>query len=425
MLRRGEDLELRTIHNGRSRAWFIRAVSRVAFILAIICRCRAQSAFSPLQATSGNTGNAVTVISDITGVVVDARNHSPIPRALVHLGNRAVLTGHDGGFTFPQVTASTASLFANKPGFYATPDGDGVQPRSYRLPLASPVEILLYPEAVLSGSVVSQAGEGLSGLSVTALRSAFDESGHRWVPAGQSQTSSNGEYRLAVPSGRYMLRVNQRGRPDGGAEVVLPIQVPAVSSSGTGTINVLPGEESRLELRADVRRAYTVSLHLEGETRGFPTLTAKTANGSLIPLGALPTRDQGDLRVSLPAGTYTILASMQNQDGIAEGQVQVTVTDHDVSGVVLRFSHAATLPVVVEADSSAKLDSNTKLPDANQLGLTLRSRSDGQDGGAMDLRVTSRKNSATSFAVADGVYRLHGQPGGQWYVSAATCGGVD
>jgi hypothetical protein len=160
--------------------------------------------------------------------------------------------------------------------------------------------------------------------------------------------------------------------------------------------------------------------------RGFPVLTARTADGSSIPLSPMPARgdNRGELRVALPVGTYTLQGSMQNQEGLAEAQSQVTVTDHDLSGVVLRFVQAASLPLAVEVDSSSASD-NSKVPDPVQLGLFLQPAAAMPDGNGQMYRPATRRNAPPSISLPDGLYRLHGQSGGQWFITSATCGGMD
>ncbi|HEX4578292.1 MAG TPA: carboxypeptidase-like regulatory domain-containing protein, partial [Edaphobacter sp.] len=58
--------------------------------------------------------------STVLGQVINATTGAPIPRALVRLNNRAVLTDHDGKFRFDQNTESNANILVTKPGFAAT-----------------------------------------------------------------------------------------------------------------------------------------------------------------------------------------------------------------------------------------------------------------------------------------------------------------
>ena len=49
----------------------------------------------------------------------------------------------------------------------------------------TPLVVRLYPEALITGTVIGPDGEPLPHISVVARRSSFDESGHRWLQVGQ------------------------------------------------------------------------------------------------------------------------------------------------------------------------------------------------------------------------------------------------
>ena len=386
-----------------------------------------QTSGSAAAANTGTDSSSAAATIEVTGRVVDARNRQPIGRALVRFGARAVLTDHDGVFDFPAVSSTSGTFVVSKPGYYASPDGENGSSRTFRFPVTSAIELPLYPEAILSGTAADPTGESIPRLSVTARRSIFDENGHRWVTSGQAQTASDGSFRVAVPPGVYSLTVSQRGRPTAGAEIVLPVSIPAVASSLSEAIHLGMGEEVHLDLRPESRKSYRVDLTVEPEMRGFPTLSARTGDGASMPVSAIPSRgeDRAEVRVALPSGSYTLVGSIQSPDGMAEAKTQVTVTDHDVSGIALRFSPVPSLPVVVETDSAATTDGTTKVPDAIQLGLSLQVVGGEPDASGQMYRVMTRRNGIPGFSLPDGMYRLRAQAGGQWSITSAICGGVD
>ena len=361
------------------------------------------------------------------GTVLDGRNRQPIARALVHLGSRAVLTDHDGVFRFPAVSSASASFKPSKPGYYSGPEGDDNDSQTLKLPVSAPIELLLYPESILAGTAVDAAGEGVPHLGVVARRSVFDENGHRWLPAGQTRTANDGSFRIPVPSGTYSLSLSQRGRPAEGQEMVLPLTVPSANSSVLAGIHLAVGEEAHLNLRTESRKSYQVHLVLEPVLRAFPVLTARSTNGSSVSLTAVPDRreDGNDFRVAIPEGTYTLSGSVQTQDGLLEASTQITVTDHDLTSVPLRFTPAPILPVAIEAELSSISEANSKLPEPTQLGLSLQLASAAPDESGQSYRVLPRRTGTPAFSLPSGTYRLHAQASGQWFVTSATCGGVD
>ena len=75
------------------------------------------------QVTTFSRAQSVYSIPDvIAGRVVNARGGGPVARALVQVGDRAVLTDSEGRFRFEQPGQSTLSLRVTKPGFSTNPE---------------------------------------------------------------------------------------------------------------------------------------------------------------------------------------------------------------------------------------------------------------------------------------------------------------
>jgi len=103
-------------------------------------------------AGSSVTGTAAAAIpSTVLGQVINATTGAPVPRALVRLNNRAVLTDHDGKFRFDQNTASSANILVTKPGFWATTEmQEGGNVFLQGAQMGVPLELRIYPEALLT-----------------------------------------------------------------------------------------------------------------------------------------------------------------------------------------------------------------------------------------------------------------------------------
>src|SRR5258708_13373862 len=111
----------------------------------------------PLGAKSATgTSTASTVIpSTVFGQVINAATGAPVPRALVRLNDRAVLTDHDGKFRFEQNTLGGANILVTKPGFSTTTEmqeGGNVYLQGPQL--GAPRELRRYPEALLPGPLL-------------------------------------------------------------------------------------------------------------------------------------------------------------------------------------------------------------------------------------------------------------------------------
>ncbi len=386
--------------------------------------------------TDGSSGGLLpageTVASvEVTGRVLDVRTRQPVARALVQFGARRVLTDHEGVFRLPEVTSAAGSFRVTKPGYFADNEAAGLG--VYRFPSAAPIELMLSPEAVLTGTATDTTGEVVPHLAVVARGSNYNETGHHWSYAGQTQTLSDGTYRMSVPAGVYAVQALATGRPLAGAEALQSLSIPANPLALNEAIRLEPGEERHLDLRPAMRRTYDVTLHVEGgPDRGFPLLTARPASGPSIILGTVLGREEpGTFHAGLANGTYEIVADLQSREGRQQGRTRVTVAGHDVTGVKMVLTPVPVFPVVVEVESGAASDNAVPAPSALQLGLTmaaLPTAADLNDAIFSPNGGPGRGGAGSgppSFALPEGSYRFHARAEGAWYVTAASCGGTD
>jgi hypothetical protein len=386
----------------------------------------------PLEAqtsagAAGASGTAATVPDSVTGRVLNAATGTPVPRALVRLNDRAVLTDHEGKFRFEQNTESAANILITKPGFYASADpSEAGNLFLQAMQLAVPLELRIYPEALLTGRVLGPDGTPLQQILVSAMRSAFDESGHHWSTTAQSQTDVHGNFRLPVPGGSY--RIESHYTPQDGAtgEAVLPVVVPEGSSPSTSqVIQIRGGEEQHFELRPAVSHIHTVTLTTQGSSgRGFVRITAHTRSGSSL-LQANPRTDgaSGAMTMELPQGSYVLTARMNNGESSAEAETTVTVPDHDVSGVVLQFAPIPSIPIELLVDSESAAINNP--PQLQQLGLTLQTEEVDIERGDSTIRPSMVRDHSYAFTVPTGNYRLQARMSGSWYIKSVNYGDSD
>jgi hypothetical protein len=391
--------------------------------LVIACTSRLSGQVLGQSSSVASSSNPILVF----GQVVNAVFGTPIPRALVRLNDRAVLTDHEGKFQFDQFAGPGNSIQATKPGFYLSTDPSEA-PILFLQPdqLSKPIQIRLYPEALLTGTITAPDGEPLPRVFVVARRSTYDEMGRRSIPAGQGQTDSHGNFRITIPSGDYKLETRYSTRAGNGSEAILPISLPGQTQSNTSnTIHINSGEEQHFDLHPTISRAYTVAAKLEASSeRGFPGITARSATGATIPVNFQRTAGSfNEGKMQLPSGTYTLTATMSTPEGAEQAETTVTVPDHDISGVVLRLAPNPSIPVELLVDSSATSDKS--LSNIQQLGLTLQATQFDPDRGMSMVGLTTGRNQAPSFNPVPGSYRLQAQNNGEWYVKSANYGASD
>jgi hypothetical protein len=365
--------------------------------------------------------------STVLGQVINASTGAPVPRALVRLNSRAVLTDHEGKFRFDQNTDSSANVLVMKPGFSSSTEMQ--EPGNLFLQSAQlgvPLQLRLYPEALLTGTVIAPDGTPLPRISVSAMRSFYDGQGHRWLNVGQGVTDSHGNFRVPVQAGDYRLETRYTPVDRTTGEAVLPVVVPSEGSSNTSqVIQVHSGEEQHFELRPAVSPTHTVIATTQSSGgRDFMRITARSSNGSMLQVNPQMDGVAGEARLQLPQGTYTLIATRNNPESPEQAETTVTVPDHDISGVVFQFSPIPSIPVELIVDTGSTSD-NTQPPTLPQLGLTLQSDQPDSERGDSTVRLAARRDQSFAFTVPPGSYRLQGRSTGAWYIKSVSYGDSD
>jgi hypothetical protein len=379
------------------------------------------------NSATGTSLGASVAPSTVLGQVINASTGSPVPRALVRLNSRAVLTDQEGKFRFDQNTDTSGNVLVTKPGFSAStemqePGNLFVQGAQ----MGAPLLLRLYPEAVLTGTVMAPDSTPLPRISVTAMRSFYDGNGHRWVTVGQAVTDSHGNFRLPVQAGEYRLETRYTPVDRTTGEAVLPVQIPAEGSSNTSqAIQVHSGEEQHFELRPAVSATHTVVATTQSTGgRDFMRISARSSNGSVLQVNPQMDGVSGEAKLQLPQGTYTLTATRTTQESPEQAETRVTVPDHDISGVVFQFSPIPSIPVEMIVDTSSASD-NSQPPTLAQLGLTLQNNQPDSERGDSTVRPTTRRDQSFVFTAQPGTYHVQGRDTGAWYIKSVNYGDSD
>jgi hypothetical protein len=323
------------------------------------------------------------------------------------------------------------NLQVSKPGYYSS-SYEPTSPETVFLradQLAQSIEVRLYPEALLTGTITKPDGTPLPHINVTARRSVYNDQNHRWLPAGQAMTDSHGDFRIAVPPGDYRLQTTYSIHNGTTSEAVLPLTVPANSERDhSDFIRVISGAQEHFGLHPRLSRTYSVTVAIDSSTdRGFPMITARSSDGLTFPaFSSGRPAGPGAMRLELPSGTYILMATQNNQDGTRYGEAAVTVANHDVDNVVLHLAGVSPISVEMVIDSDSTSD---KAPPTSvqQFGLMLESTADSSLGlpeGTMVSVMTARDQGA-SFHAMPGTYHLTARGMGTWYVKSARYGTTD
>jgi hypothetical protein len=317
----------------------------------------------------------------IHGTVVNSVTHAPIPRALVSSpDNRfATMTDDEGRFefTFPEPAAGAddqpnlnpnrpVALLARKPGFVRNAEF------SAQDLAAKEVTIDLIPEALIVGKVTLPTSEPPDSIFLQIYRRQVVDGAARWVPAGGTQSRSDGEFRFAdLPAGTYKVLTRElldrdplTFNPQGqlyGYPPAYSQNAPDFSSAGT--IQVSAGMTGLANLTLVKQPYYRIHIPVANalpDTGLNVNVNAAGRRGPGFSLG-YNNRDQ-TIEGMLPNGTYTIEASSFGQSA-ATGLLTFTVNGAAVQGPRL----------VLMPNSSVKVDVKEEFTSTDNTGsVTLR-----------------------------------------------------
>jgi hypothetical protein len=388
----------------------------------------APEAGSSLPSSSVSSGSMASsaIPGSVSGQVINAVTGQPVARALVRLNERSVLTDHDGKFEFDQNTTATGTVMIVKPGFSSGIDSEPANTFLQAGQLAAPLRLLLYPEALLTGTVLGPDGDPLPEIPVNVRRTLYDEMGRRTVNARHTQTDSHGNFRLSVAAGSYRLETQYIPKDRLTGLAVLPVTVPAETSSNRlDEIRIHSGEEQHFDLRPAVlhTRKVTVTVDASEQMMGFARLTARSHDGSTLQIGGSLHANSGETSLELPHGTYTLLARRNNANAPEEAEATITVPDHDISGVSFHFSPIPSIPVEMVIDSFSTSDN--AVPSLPQLNLVLENDQPNFDQEGSAVRLTAEENHTFRFLASPGSYHLLAIGSGGWYVKSAGNGASD
>jgi hypothetical protein len=210
----------------------------------------------------------------LSGNVIDGATGTALPRVLVRVSGRAVLTALDGTFSFSDLPAGKVQVMASKPGYFL-PGDTGLQRRQ---DVAGIVEIgpdtanlalKLLPEAVIFGQVAGDDGEPIEGAEVEALTYAPIDGYRRPRTIALAQTDEDGNYRIAgLPKAEYYVTVKPgdrarrlltaTGKDDKGYPLFL-FHPDAPAVDGAAPVPLVPGRHQEINFALNTRPAFPVS----------------------------------------------------------------------------------------------------------------------------------------------------------------------
>lgn len=320
----------------------------------------------------------------LRGVVVAADTGAPIRRAQVRAtapgsqDTKTAMTDEQGRFELKELAGGRYSITATKGGFVSLQYGQR-RPSEPGTPVdlaagqtLEKLVIGLPRGSVITGRVVDEFGEPLTGAQVRALRYGYAGGMRRLLPAGQgNSTDDQGTFRIfGLPPGDYVVTatLNEgRGGPRGGgpdAEVTTgyaPTYFPGTTNAADAQrITVgLAQEVGGIGFGLSLMRLSRVSGRLIGGAMGeFPGMVmAMPDDAARIAMNSLrgaAVMGDGTFDINgLAPGRYTLIAGGRGRRGGDEptGRLAITVAGADLTNVAIALMPPASVAGTIVTDS--------------------------------------------------------------------------
>ena len=383
----------------------MQAPRTLTLILSITC-CMAAQANPPAAKDTQSLS--------ISGTVLRADTHAPLPRVEISL-NGGGMTGGDGTDFVFRSGGEDASDAAPKPGVITDEKGHftiaNLKPGTYMLrasrtgmvqknggefgtivrlqaPDSQNVTILMLVSGAISGRVLNEDGEPMQNVSMGAMRYIYALGRRHLFPAANATTDDKGEYRLfGLKPGSYyvMAAAGKEGLESADAtDANAPQVTPQAQKKPDVTVyaaRFFPNETSPDratlvtvkagdEARADFSLSRVAAHKISGKVTGLSPSTQNDSGQHIryvmaMQRGMEMQSSMGSLRAdgtfdipALPPGAYKLMAIDTDMKGQATyGFTNVAVDSSDVAGVSIALDGAkAQVRGTVRPDSDAKLD---------------------------------------------------------------------
>ncbi len=365
----------------------------------------------------------------VSGKVLNARTGAPMARVLVQANGRAIFTSSEGRFQFTD-PGGIRSVQFTKPGFSLSPEQRDPERVMLNATAAEAnLDVELWPEAILSGTITSPEGDSLPRITVNVQRTLFQNGTRQWLPSGSTQTDAHGGFRIPVPAGDYVLQTRYAAPDVSRGLAVLPVQLPShPSEDSAGSVHLASGQELHFDLHPQLAKAFHITVPLEGNyAQRSPSITLTTATGATYQPFRRVTPE--GVALDLPSGVYRLAARLPSPEGELAGHMVLTVPEQDSVAPTLHMDLVPAVPIVVTADAAAETNTAGGIslpPDGSGLNLQLNPIEPSlNDGGGQAIRANGRGPAGSTFSAPAGAYRLAGGEAAGWTILSAAYGGVD
>ncbi|ABF41577.1 hypothetical protein Acid345_2576 [Candidatus Koribacter versatilis Ellin345] len=422
------------------------------YVLALLVVATTGVVCTPAQPTAAVPPEPA-IADHIEGTVINALTREPIGHALVYSPDHrfATMTGDRGHFEFERPQAENKSgsttqggalagvqvnwgpnaLMARRPGFLAE-EGQ----LQFFGPDVTNLTIELLPEAKIVGHVLISKSEVQQQVRVQIFRKQVEDGRAKWIPAGETLTRSDGEFRFAeLQAGVYRVitheatdRDPQDIVPGGQLYGYPPVYFPnAPDFDSAAMIQLTPGRIQDIELKLTRQPYFRVRIPVEDAPPNGMQVSV-LPHGSNSPGYSLGySRQEDTITGWLPSGSYTVRASTFNP--VMDGKATITVNGAELRASSMPLAASRTIPVQVttafrhENDRRGVVYQGPRSNARNPLANVMLTSEDGQNSSWLDQ----------SLEAGGALVVLHVRPGRYWvkvlpvygYAASVSSGGVD
>ena len=386
--------------------------------------------FTCLAWAQGPAASDPPALLRVAGLLTDAATGQPLRRAALTLqyltGPRPAqalytVTADAGGhFEISGVAPGQYRLWAERRGYPRQSFG-GEQSMTLTADRAD-IQFRMAPFAALTGKVVDENGDAISGAAIQLIRSELREGAREFRPILSVVTDDRGEYRVAsLTQGRYYVSAFARGQT-ASEDMVYPRRF-FTGSPDLATATPLELDASANQ-RADFRLTPEHAFHVRGKMREWQTFTGISV--ALSPRNpterfgsdSYPVRLAGEGRFDVsgvPPGQYVLTVSGYEGVSLRTASQLVAVSASDQDGIEL--TPQGGISVTGQVTFEAARDATP--------ALTISLLPDDFVMRPVQMAQVTGKRSLQLPQVLPGAYTLRLNVPEPYYVKAATVGGVD
>lgn len=304
----------------------------------------------------------------LEGAVVNSLTGKPLPRVLVNLNGRTLLTDPEGYFSFDGVSPGWVQIWLTKPGYFMRGTGFGnpnpanstreVGPDTGKLILS------LVPEAVIFGRVTGQDEEPIEGAGVQVLSFTTVEGLQHLSSAAEVRTDEDGNFRAAgLYPGRYYLAVKAGavtrrvlGLQTAKTAEAYPAMIyyPGTTDQSAMTaIDLVAGQKQEAAFSLALAPAYRISGRVVAQgdwSRVNPPMIVGALDQSLFQADEFDSESGKFAFRAVPAGSYTVRISGAGPDNHFSFSNHKLVVAKSAADLVFTLPPPINIPVNVRAD---------------------------------------------------------------------------